>query len=128
MKMLCDEPDSFEQLRFAATKGFAETLAAAMKRANLTAHELIGRTLLSKSYVYQTLDGTRIPSRDALLRFALALRLELPEVQRLLTRAGKSLLYPKVRRDAAIIACIAKRLSLCETDEFLESVEEKALL
>jgi hypothetical protein len=78
--------------------------------------------------VYQVLDGTRTPSRDALLRFAITLRLELPEAQRLLTRAGKSLLYPKVRRDAAIIACVAKRLSLCETDEFLESIGEQTLL
>ena len=90
--------------------------------------ELITKTLLSKSFVYQILSDERNPGRDILLRIAIAIHLSMEEVQHLLLLAQKGALYPKVRRDAALICCMERKLSLDETDDFLRSIGEKELL
>ncbi|MDD7177558.1 MAG: hypothetical protein SPG09_02815 [Lachnospiraceae bacterium] len=56
------------------------------------------------------------------------MNLTLAETQELLMMGQKGALYPKVRRDAAIICCLEQRLSLDETDEFLKSISEKTLV
>ena len=90
--------------------------------------DFITKTYLSKSFVYQIFSGERNPGRDILLRIAVAMNLTLEEAQELLMVGQKGALYPKVRRDAAIICCLEQRLSLDETDEFLKSISEKTLV
>lgn len=81
--------------------------------------ELIQKTNIEKSYFYQILNGRRTPSRDKLLRIAFVMELNLSETQKLLLAADKSILYPRRRRDAALISCIHKHLSLHDTQVFL---------
>jgi len=130
MKFLLREPDAVGDIDF-DTPPEAGTLptrlAKVMKEKKVTAAELMKRTGLSKPYIYQILDGTRLPGRDALLRIAFELNLGLQEIQRLLTCAGRGRLYPKIRRDAAIIACINKKMTAEQTEEFLESIGEEGL-
>lgn len=128
LKLLRETPDSFANLDFADKKTFAEVLTDVLGRVGVTPQGLVMQTLLSKSYVYQVLEGRRLPSRSALLRITLALGLGLRETQQMLSRAVKGQLYPKIRRDAALIACICKNLTLAETDEFLRAIGETPLL
>lgn len=90
--------------------------------------ELITKTLLSKSFVYQIFSGERNPSRDILLRIAFAMHLTVDETQHLFLIGQKGALYPKVRRDAALMCCLEQKLSLDETEFFLKSIDEKGLV
>ena len=87
----------------------------------------IARAVISKSYGYQILRGERIPGRDILLRTAFALSLSLKETQRLLAVGDCGALYPKVRRDAAVIFALNQKMSLLEAEELLSSLPERSL-
>lgn len=99
-----------------------------LKKHEMSIPDLIVKTLLSKSFVYQIFSGKRNPGRDILLRIAFAMRLSVEETQHLFLVAGKGALYPKVRRDAIIIYCLGKEMSLDEANEFLERSSERGLL
>lgn len=107
---------------------FEEYLEELMEKYHTTPGQLIIRTCLSKPFVYQLLKGERVPGRDVILRISLALRADLDETQRLLTLAGKGVLYPKIKRDAAILCCIESHKSLEYTNLFLKEHGEKELL
>lgn len=99
-----------------------------MSEKEVTTKDLIIKTALSQSHIYQILSGSRAPGRDVLINIALALSLTLEETQRLLLLGQAGALYPKVLRDAAIICCIEQQLDLIETNEFLLSVSEHGLV
>lgn len=105
----------------------ARVLREILEQAGMSAPEWIVGTDISKSYGYQILRGERAPGRDILLRTALALQLSLKETQRLLTVRGCGALYPKVRRDAAVIFALNQKMTLLETEELLASLPERSL-
>jgi len=80
-----------------------------------TKKEMISSAGIEKSYLYQIFNGRRTPSRDKLLRIALALKLALDDTQRLLIVAEKPILYPSRKRDAAIMYSLIKGYSLDKT-------------
>ena len=82
---------------------------------------------VSKSYGYQNLRGERVPGRDILLRTALSLGLSLKEAQRLLAVGGCGALYPRVRRDAAVIFALNQKMTLLQAEELLASLPERSL-
>ena len=73
------------------------------------------------------LSGTRGVSREKLIALAIGIGLDVEETQRLLTLGQSGTLYPKVRRDAAIICCIKEHMDLFETNEHLNAIDEKVL-
>lgn len=97
----------------------AEYLNTLIGQRGITVSQLIFSTNLSKSFVYQLLNGSRLAGRDPILKIAFALSLSVDETQRLLTVSGNSVLYPKVKRDAVIIFCLNKRLPLAKAYELL---------
>ncbi len=107
---------------------FVEYLDQLMKKYHCTPGQMIIRSCLSKPFVYQILKGERIPGRDVIIRISLSMKADVDETQHLLTLAGKGALYPKVRRDAAILCCIEGHKDLEETSLFLEKHGEKKLL
>ena len=106
----------------------SEYLYSFLDKNKIMVPQLIIDSNLSKSYVYQVLAGEKTPGRDVLLRLALALHMDLDETQHLLTIGDSGILYPKVRRDAAIICCILRGFDLRGTDDFLNSVGERTFL
>lgn len=129
MKMLETSPDQFqEKLSEIESPAFHEYLYLIMKKQGFSAPSLIADASVSKTYAYQFLNGERIPGRDIILRMCLAMGTKLDETQRLLTLAGKSVLYPKIRRDAGILYCLRKELTLDEANSFLENLGEHPLL
>ena len=107
---------------------FKDYLQQMMKKYHCTARQLIIRSCLSKAFAYQIMNGERMPGRDVVLRISLSLKATEDETQRLLALAGKGALYPRVRRDAAILCCIETHRTLEDTDLFLREHGEKALL
>lgn len=93
-----------------------------------TIAQVIQRANLSKSFVYQIFSGARVPGRDILLRIAFAIKLNLEETQRLLTISCRGALYPRIRRDAAIIFCLQRRCTLEQASELLEEISEMPLV
>lgn len=105
----------------------AQVLQDFLTRAGLSVTQWITAANISKSYGYQILRGERLPGRDILLRTALALSLNLKDTQRLLAVGGCGALYPKVRRDAAVIYALNQHMSLIDTEELLSSLPERSL-
>lgn len=104
-----------------------QILREILARENLSASQWISCVNLSKSYGYQILRGERRPGRDILLRTALTLQLSLKETQRLLAISCCGALYPKIRRDAAVIFALNQKMTLLETEELLSSLPEASL-
>lgn len=98
---------------------FHEYLEKLMKQKKASKTRLIKRSNIEKSYIYQILNGRRNPSRDKIVRIALATNLSLDETQKLLTMGNKSILYPRRGRDAALVCCIMNKYTLVKTQEFL---------
>ena len=125
-----EAPIQFSEKRLDAIPGirFEDYLNQLMEKYHCTAGQLIILTCLSKPFIYQVLKGERVPGRDVILRISLAMKATVDETQRLLTLAEKGVLYPKVKRDAAILCCIETKKSLEYTNLFLEEHGEKKLL
>lgn len=105
----------------------AQVLQELLEQLGVSASEWIAAADISKSYGYQVLRGERIPGRDILLRTALSLSLSLEETQRLLMLSGCGALYPKIRRDAAVIFALNQKMTLLETEDLLASLPERSL-
>ena len=101
----------------------SQVLLELLEKAGLSAPEWMTAADVSKSYGYQILRG----GRDILLRTALALGLSLKETQRLLAVGGCGALYPRVRRDAAVIFALNQKMSLLQAEELLSSLPERSL-
>lgn len=107
---------------------FTQYLKELMKTYRVTGAALMRNSLLSKSYTYQVLDGSRQPERNVVLRLAFSLGCSSKEAQHLLALSDNGTLYPKIRRDAAILFGIRQGYSLAEENEFLETIGEQGLL
>lgn len=105
----------------------SQLLLELLERAGVTAPEWMAAADVSKSYGYQILRGERVPGRDILLRTALSLGLSLKETQRLLAVGGCGTLYPRVRRDAAVIFALNQKMTLLQAEELLSSLPERSL-
>ena len=99
-----------------------------LERRGWLVKDAIRACYLERSYGYQLFNGTRPPTRTFLLRLALALGLGEEEAQKLLTRCGRAILYPRSRFDAAVFYGLTHHLTLEETDELLLSLGEGGLL
>lgn len=107
---------------------FKEYLYGLMERSGLDAGKLGVRALLSRSFAYQICSGERLPGRDIIFRIAIALGASVDEAQQLLRLAQRGTLYPRDRRDAAMIYALSQKLDLYETDELLTQMELRTLL
>ena len=88
------------------------------ERGLLPAH-VIDKAQIERTYGHQLFNGTRRPSRDKVLQLAVGLGLDVDQTQKLLRAAGKSQLYPRLRRDAVILYGIQKGLSIADVQEGL---------
>lgn len=103
-------------------------LQSLLEVSGLSIPVLVRQTLISKPFLYQIFGGIRKPGRNVLLRLAFAMGLSLEETQRLLTVARRCVLYPRLRRDAALIFMLEHSYTLAEADEALRSIGEQPLL
>ena len=74
---------------------------------------------MSEVYGYQIFSGLRVPERKKLLCLAVAMKLNIDEMQTLLKTAGYSPLYVKLPFDSIVLYGICKGLSVIEINELL---------
>lgn len=101
---------------------FHEYLLELCRDRQMKKETVIRRAGIERTYGYQLLNGTRKPSRDKVLQLALALRLDADETQKLLQIAGKSLLYPRLKRDAAVLYCVSHGHSAMDAQLLLQEL------
>ena len=106
---------------------FNNLLYDIMAEKKLSAKDMILRTGIERSYFYHILNGTKHPGRNMVLRVAFSLGASLSETNHLLKLAGLSDLYPRIRRDAALIFCLQRKYTLSATNDFLINEGEEPL-
>jgi hypothetical protein len=89
---------------------------------NQVPEQVIKRAAIERTYGHQLFNGTRKPSRDKVIQLAFGLGLDLDSTQKLLQIARKNALYPRIKRDAAIMLCLEKRKDILETQSLLQSL------
>ena len=99
---------------------FCSMLSSLCSARNMVPERAILRAQIDRTYGHQLFNGTRRPSRDKVLQLAVGIGLTPDETQHLLQAAGKSALYPKLKRDAVLIYCLKNRLGMTETQMILQ--------
>lgn len=99
-----------------------EYISALCEQKGVPRIEVIRRSGLERSYGFQIFQGTKNPSRDKLLQLAIGFDMGYDQTQALLKIARSSALYPRFKRDAAIIFCLNKHLGFTETQELLARI------
>ena len=106
---------------------FHDYLYSLMEMKGLSPKDVILSTGIERSYFYHILNGAKHPGRNVVLRIAFSIGASLSETNRLLRLGGVSDLYPRIRRDAALIYCLQRRFSLIAANDFLISEGEEPL-
>lgn len=120
-KVLDTNDNSFE------TQSISEYLKGLCEERGLIAEQVIKKSQIDRTYGHQIFNGTRVPSRDKLIQLAFGFGLSLEDAQKLLKKSNRSMLYAKVRRDAACIYGISHAMSVMEVQELLSSIREPLL-
>ena len=90
---------------------------------HLVPEHVIKRAAIERTYGHQLFNGIRKPSREKVIQLAFGFEMDIEETQTLLQIAQKSQLYPKIKRDAVILHCIEKRMSVFETQSTLQEFD-----
>ena len=114
----------FEQNESAfLTTSFSDYLNAWCKKHLEVPERIIRRANLDKSYGHQLFTGKRNPSRDTVLQLSFAMSADYRQTQEMLKIARKSQLYPRIKRDAAIIYCLYNNKSLTDVQILLQDLK-----
>lgn len=98
---------------------FPEYLDELCKQRNMVREHVIIRSGIERSFGHQLFRGIRKPSRDNVLRLAFGFGLNVDETQTLLQLARRSPLYPKIKRDAAILYSLSHKETIMEIQSSL---------
>jgi hypothetical protein len=101
---------------------FAAYITNICKKTGKVPEQVIKNSAIERTYGHQLFNGTRKPSRDKVIQLAFGFKMVLEETQKLLQIAQKSPLYPKIKRDAAIIYCMNNHKDIFETQSVLQSL------
>ncbi len=110
-----------------AAPRLAQYIGEWLGKAKLNQPEFFKRAGIEKSMGYKILAGKRRPGRDALIRMAFALSMDLNAAQRLLMLGGHGALYPRSRRDMVLIHALSHAAQLDDVQEELSKLGEAAL-
>ncbi len=98
------------------------------KDTNYVKEELYERACLSRAHFFAIRNGTKSPSREAVIKLGLALELSLEELNRSLKLAGWKPLHSKMTDDVVIIYGINNKLDIYEIDQKLKTRGAKMVL
>ena len=87
-----------------------------------THEKIIRQSGIERSYGHQLFSGRRKPSRDKVLQLAFGFGFDVDATQDFLKLAQKSLLYPRIIRDAAIIKCLSEGKNVFEAQQMLDAL------
>jgi transcriptional regulator with XRE-family HTH domain len=103
----------------------AEFLDGIRLEKGLTKEEFSGIGGISSVYGFEIFRGAKSPSRDTLMSFALAFRMDVDTTQKMLKIGEKAELYPFIKRDALILYAITHGYTITE---FNILAEERGIL
>lgn len=109
---LC-EMESFDE-EFISENGcpeLYELIGELVKKSDISRAELIRRLDVDVNYGYQLLNGTRIPTRERLIRMGLILGADVEQLQHLLRSALKEALYVRDVTDAKVFYAIKRKMN-----------------
>ena len=89
--------------------------------------QIIKKAAIDRTYGHQLFNGTRKPSRDKVIQLAFGFGLNVNDAQKLLKIAQKSPLYPKIKKDAAILYCLNCHKDVLETQSVLQALGQTLL-
>lgn len=84
---------------------------------------VIKQSSIERTYGHQLFNGTRRPSRDKVIQLAFGFGLDVDGTQELLKIAQKNPLYPRIKRDAAILYCINHHTSVMDAQDILHDLQ-----
>ena len=106
---------------------FEDELYHQMEAQGMTPKDLIARCGIERSYFYHVLNGKRRPGRNVVIRLGFCLQSTLQDMNQLLRLAGHSTLYPKIRRDAAVIFALSHHYTMEMANELLLEHREEPI-
>lgn len=118
---LCPDFKTFynENKQYLITTTLSEMLEQLLNKKGLKKSDVIKQSEMSEVYGYQIFSGIRVPERNKLLCLAVAMGLNIDEMQILLKTAGYTPLYVKLPFDSVVLYGICKGLSVIEINELL---------
>lgn len=118
---LCPNFSTFynENKQYLITDTLSDLLERLLSERGLKKSAVIKSAEMSEVYGYQIFSGLRVPERKKLLCIAVAMQLNVDEVQTLLKTAGYSQLYVKIPFDSIVLFGICKGMSVVEINELL---------
>ena len=118
---LCPDFTTFynENKQYLITDTLSDMLERLLAESGLKKSAVIKATEMSEVYGYQIFSGLRVPERNKLLCLAVAMKLNIDEMQTLLKTAGYSPLYVKLPFDSVVLYGVCKGLSVIEINEIL---------
>lgn len=117
-----------EALRVAEGDGKLESLTqcacAFAQRRGVTLAALAREIDMERTALYRIVKQGRPTSRNVLLRMAFALGLSVEDAQKLLKCGRRCALSPRDRRDALLLYCLQRSLTLTEAEALLQEMKE----
>jgi len=92
------------------------------KEMGLVPERVIKQSSIERSYGHQLFNGIRKPSRDKVIQLAFGFGLDVDGTQKLLKIARKNFLYPRIKRDAAVLYCISHHIGVVEAQNMLQDL------
>ena len=92
-----------------------------LEKTDLSKSDIINRADIGYTYFYDIIRGEKCPSRDKIVRIILATGLNLDDCQNTLKLYDWAELYPKNKRDSALIYAIEHKQSVAALNEMLNS-------
>jgi hypothetical protein len=103
-------------------QSFSEYIVKLCDKKGEVPERIIKRANIERSFGHQLFKGTKKPSRDTVLQLAFGFEADVDTAQELLKHAGMSALYPRIKRDAAIIYCLHNSLTIVQTQNVLHEM------
>lgn len=104
-------------------QSFSEYIMGLCEKKGEVPERIIRRGNVERSFGHQLFKGTKKPSRDTVLQLAFGFEADVDTAQELLKHAGMSALYPRVKRDTAILYCLHNRFTIVETQNVLHEMK-----
>lgn len=104
-------------------QSFSEYIARLCEKKGEAPERIIRRADIERSFGHQLFKGTKKPSRDTVLQLAFGFEADVDTAQELLKHARMSALYPRVKRDTAILYCLHNRFTIVKTQNVLHEME-----
>lgn len=86
---------------------------------NYSKSNIINKADFSYCYFYEVINGRKSPTKDKVVRLALAMKMTIDECQQALKVSGRSALHPKNRRDSILIYAIEQQMTVIQCNNLL---------